>query len=312
MSTNISPTAFLRTLLLGALLLLAASPALADSYGLGVAGDFNTFIFNDFSGSSDTEGKLAVGGNAYLEHYSVGDKLSAGSGDVLVVGGDLTYTGGQVYNGDIRVGGSASLPSYDLSSGGETYVGAGLPFSFASEQARLTTLSQTLSQVADTGSSSYQWGTITLTGTGATTEVFSLDGQQLLDANNLAIAGIADGATVIINVSGESSGFTNMGLQALANMNENVLFNFYEATDLTISGVAVEGSILAPLAHVDAQNGVIYGTTIASSWSGPVQQDHVPFQGDLPTTATPIPGAVWLLGSGLLGLVGLRRRRNRA
>ncbi|WP_022662549.1 hypothetical protein [Paucidesulfovibrio longus] len=26
------------------------------------------------------------------------------------------------------------------------------------------------------------------------------------------------------------------------------------------------------------------------------------------TTATPIPGAVWLLGSGLLGLIGLRRR----
>lgn len=28
----------------------------------------------------------------------------------------------------------------------------------------------------------------------------------------------------------------------------------------------------------------------------------------LETTATPIPGAVWLLGSGLLGLIGLRRR----
>jgi hypothetical protein len=26
------------------------------------------------------------------------------------------------------------------------------------------------------------------------------------------------------------------------------------------------------------------------------------------STATPIPGAVWLLGSGLLGLIGLRRR----
>ncbi|QJB55313.1 VPLPA-CTERM sorting domain-containing protein [Pseudodesulfovibrio sp. zrk46] len=28
------------------------------------------------------------------------------------------------------------------------------------------------------------------------------------------------------------------------------------------------------------------------------------------TSATPIPGAVWLLGSGLVGLVGLRRRAN--
>lgn len=295
-------------LLLTALLLLAGAPAWADSYGLGVAGDFNTFIFNDFSGSSDTEGRLAVGGNAYLEHYSVGDKLPAGSGDVLVVGGDLTYTGGRVYNGDIRVGGAANLPSYDLTHEGETYVGAGLPFSFASEQARLTTLSQTLSGLGDTGTSTFEWGTINLTGTGATSEVFSLDGATLLSANNLTISGVANGATVVINVSGGSSGFTNMGMSSLAGINSNVIFNFSEATDLTIAGVAVEGSILAPLAHVNAQGGVVMGTTIASSWTGPVQQSHVPFEGELPH-ATPIPGAVWLLGSGLLGLVGLRRLR---
>jgi hypothetical protein len=30
---------------------------------------------------------------------------------------------------------------------------------------------------------------------------------------------------------------------------------------------------------------------------------------DISNTATPIPGAIWLLGSGLVGLVGIRRRR---
>jgi choice-of-anchor A domain-containing protein len=295
-------------LLLAALLVLAAATAQADSYGLGVAGDFNTFIFNDFQGSSDTEGKLAVGGNAVLEHYSVGDKLSSGSSDVLVVGGDLTYTGGRVYNGDIRVGGSLYGPGYDLSDG-ETYTGATLPFSFSSAQAQLTSLSQSLSQAAATGSSTFQWGTVTLLGTGATVEVFNLDGQQLLDANTLTFSGVADGATVVVNVSGANSGFTNMGMQAFSDRNEKVLFNFYEATNLIISGVGVEGSILAPLAHVDAQNGVIYGQTVASSWSGPAQQNYAPFDGTLPT---PIPGAVWLLGSGLLGLVGLRRVRARS
>ena len=28
------------------------------------------------------------------------------------------------------------------------------------------------------------------------------------------------------------------------------------------------------------------------------------------TAAVPIPGAIWLLGSGILGLVGLRKRKN--
>lgn len=311
MNRNTSLIKHISPLLLLALLALAAGPAFADSYGLGVAGDFNTFIFNDFTGSSDTEGKLAVGGNATLTSYSVGYKLGAGSGDVLVVGGDLTYTGGNVYNGDIRVGGSLSGSTYDLSSGGETYTGSSLPFSFASAEAQLTALSQSLSNVASTGTSTYEWGTITLVGTGATTEVFNLDGQQLLDASNLTFTGITDGATVVINVSGLSSGFTNMGMSDLSGISQNVLFNFYEATNLVISGVGVEGSILAPLAAVDAQNGVIYGQTVASSWSGAVQQDYNPFQGTLPSP-TPIPGAVWLLGSGLLGLAGVRRLRARS
>ncbi|MDD4732655.1 MAG: choice-of-anchor A family protein [Desulfovibrio sp.] len=299
----------IRTLLISAALLALSIPALAGTYGLGVAGDFNTFVFNDFQGSSDTEGRLAVGGNARLDHYSVGDKLPAGSGDVLVVGGDLTYTGGRVYNGDIRVGGAANLPGYDLTHEGETHVGAGLPFSFAAEEARLKALSQTLAQTGATGSSTFQWGTITLAGNGSATQVFNLDGQQLLDANNIAFTGIADGAIVVINVSGTQAGLANMGMQGFEGIRENVVFNFHEATNLLISGVGVQGSILAPLAHVDAQGGVIWGTTVASSWDGPTQQGHAPFEGDLPHNAVPIPGAVWLLGSALAGLVGMQRMR---
>ncbi|MGE4506877.1 MAG: choice-of-anchor A family protein, partial [Desulfovibrionaceae bacterium] len=77
--------------------------------------------------------------------------------------------------------------------------------------------------------------------------------------------------------------------------------------DLTLGGVAVWGSILAVNADVTAESGVIWGTTIASSWTGAMQQNHNPFTGDIP--ATPIPGSVWLLGSGMLGLVGLNRLR---
>jgi len=38
--------------------------------------------------------------------------------------------------------------------------------------------------------------------------------------------------------------------------------------------------------------------------------DHLKLYGE--TTAVPIPGAVWLLGSGLIGLVGIRRRFKRS
>ena len=87
---------------------LLPRPSSATPIDLSVAGNCNTFIFDDFTApSSDTEGRLAVGGNANLANYSVGDKLSSSDDPVLVVGGDLTFTNGRVYNGDVMVGGSA-------------------------------------------------------------------------------------------------------------------------------------------------------------------------------------------------------------
>ncbi|MFW5791254.1 MAG: hypothetical protein ACOCVU_01220, partial [Desulfohalobiaceae bacterium] len=57
------------------------------------------------------------------------------------------------------------------------------------------------------------------------------------------------------------------------------------------------------------------------AWSSALDLDNYPNQNDgwyeenlvmaRPDTAVPIPGAVWLLGSGLLGLVGLRARRKK-
>jgi hypothetical protein len=60
----------------------------------------------------------------------------------------------------------------------------------------------------------------------------------------------------------------------------------------------------------DAVRGNIYGP-----WEELRYPDGHPLQGDsidmaFELTTVPIPGAVWLLGSGLLGLVGLRRRQS--
>jgi hypothetical protein len=48
----------------------------AQAISLGTAGDYNVFVFGDYSGSnSDVQGCLAAGGNVSLESYGVGDKL---------------------------------------------------------------------------------------------------------------------------------------------------------------------------------------------------------------------------------------------
>ncbi len=301
------------------LILIMPLPCLAISIDLSVAGSYNSFIFGDFTAnSSDTEGRLAVGGNAYLNHYSVGDKLDPSTaGDVLVVGGDLTYEEGRVYYGDVRVGGSAAGVSASVRSGidhdGATLTeGGDLPFDFTAEQAYLTGLSAELSGLTANGSSYMQWGGLNLTGDKTSDlQIFNLDGLDLLDAHtfNFDTAGIADGATVVFNVSGTTAGLTNMDLGALKNISSNVLFNFYEAETLQLSGIGVEGSILAPLAYVDNPMGVIEGTIIAESWNGMMQQNHNPFT---PYNPTPEPATLFLLGFGVIGLAVARRRKSAA
>jgi len=284
-------------------------PAAAMPISLGVAGDFNTFVFNDFYGSSDTEGRLAVGGNARLKHYSVGDKLDRNSkGDMLVVGGNLNFSGGRVYYGDMRVGGNAHLPNYQIQDG-NLYTNAQMPFDFAAEQAYLTRLSADLAERDTNGRTIKKDGAIKLKGKKNEVQVFNVSGDDLLAAHGLTLKKIAKDATIVINVSGEHAGLTNMGMESFRRFGSNVLFNFYEAKTLDLHGVGIHGSILAPLADILNPRGVINGTIIASSFHGPMQQNHVPFESEIPPASIPEPSTIALVGLGLLCLAGIKRKR---
>ncbi|BDQ35113.1 choice-of-anchor A family protein [Pseudodesulfovibrio portus] len=300
---------YIRITLFALALTVAAAPAFASSASLGLAGNYNAFIFGNFSSSSDTQGRLAVGGNVHLEHYSVGDRLNPGTtGDVLLAGGDLTFTGGRVYYGDVRVGGSVTGPGYKFYDGA-LYQNSDMPFDFAAQKQKYTSMANSLAALSATGTTTSQWGGLYMTGDGTSnTQVFNLDGSTLLNSHTFALdtTGFAQDTTIIFNVSGTASGLTNMSMESLRPFAGSVLFNFYEATSLTLSGIGVWGSILAPLADIDNPQGVINGTLIANSFDGPMQLNLVPFEGNVPT---PIPGSILLLGTGMLGLIGWRKRR---
>lgn len=298
-------------------LIFIMAPVSAQAISLGTAETFNTFILGDFYCSSDTEGRLAVGGNAVLEHYSVGDKLQTGEYDnSLIVGGDLTMTGGRVYHGDILVGGTATVPPYQVTDGA-LIEGAALPIDFEAERAYLESLSRELAAEGANGLVTQQWGGLYLSGDGSSElQVFNLDGTDVLNAHTFEVSNIAADATVLFNISGTSAGLTDMSLNSLLSMRSHVLFNFFEAEILTLRGIAVEGSVLAPFAHVDNPQGVINGTIIAASWNGPMQQNHVPFDGGEtimpPTSPTPEPSSLVLSCLGGLFLLfrfGWFRRR---
>lgn len=261
----------------------------------GAAAGYNAFFFNDINVHySDIQGKLAVGGNATLEGYSVGDKVS-GIGPELVVGGNLKFTNGQVDGGDVAVGGTTTTKWFGT-NGGKLEQKTGV-VNFASLKTSLTTMSDQLAGLASTGVVENRYGGLFLTGTNAKRNIFNIDAADLDAAWGITIDAPA-GSTVIVNVHGSSARMDYMGYQLTGGVDgQHVLLNFADAQSLVLEGVGIFGSILAPRASVNFNNGQVNGNFVASSFCGYGQINHLPTKVETPfcgcqnrpTTDTPTP-----------------------
>jgi choice-of-anchor A domain-containing protein len=232
-----------------------------------VAGDFNVFVFGGLTQSyTDAQGRVAAGGDVSLTGYGVGDALtnSAGTRDDLVVGGSLTYNQGQVFNGNIVYGGTALLTNVGLPNGTARQ---GTVLDFQAAQAQLTSLSAGWAALAPNGTTVNCYGTLSMTGRDPAFNVFSVPGSQLASAYGLNVSAPA-GSTVLINVSGTAGQMQYFGMTVSGTDRQHVLLNFSTAATLTLAGISVQGSILAPSADVAFNNGNLEGTLIAHSMTG--------------------------------------------
>jgi choice-of-anchor A domain-containing protein len=253
---------------------------------LGAATAFNIVTLGDQTASNTAvEGRLAVGGNATLTNYGIGSALPAGqeAQDTLVVGGDLHYTNGTVQRGNVAYGGAATLSGVAIPHGDARQ---DTPLDFAGLGALLRQRSQGWAALAANGTTTVNyWGgptaQISLSGSDPQLNVFTLAGADLAAANSLQITAPA-GSTVLINISGTTSRMQYMGISLSGVDRQHVLYNFAAATQLTLNGVGVQGSILAPDAAITFTNGAIDGTLIGASLSGPGAARHAPFAGTLP------------------------------
>jgi choice-of-anchor A domain-containing protein len=271
----------------------------ASATNLGVANDYNLFVFGNFSpsGSSDSEGNVAVGGNAeIIPSYTVAGEIS-GNLAKFIVNGNLTWTSdgsiGQGSQGTAYVGGTANILSYRKLNNTQNIV------DFPAAEKYLTQASSVWNNQKTNGDIDWDSTTLNLTGTSSTLNVFNVKAANV-DVDTLSISAPAH-STVLVNVSGSDvsmDGLYNYGFGMKLNgvTANNVLFNFCDATSLRLYGCGFEGSILAPSASVDFSNGQINGTFIANSMTGSGEFHNVQFQGDLPNV--PEPGTVLLLLTG--------------
>ena len=288
-----------------------AAAAIAATCGAAVASpyfttatEYNLFTFDSASLiNTSVGGRIASGGSVSLTNISVGAQLtnSHGSRDDVITAGALQMTYGSVANGNIRHAGAAALNGVGLPNGSAYQ--ASSPLSFTDARNSLIDFSNTLANLDVTGSTSVAWGGVTLTGADADLNVFSLSSAALQNATSFTI-NVPTAATVLINVDGASNRMQNFGFNLVGASDATILFNFFETTTLNLSGIGVQGSILAPLAAVGFSNGVVNGTLIAESFRGSGSFNNRPFTGSL--TSVPAPGAASLA---LLTIAAANRRR---
>lgn len=297
--------------------LFAAGAAQAGVVDLGIGGA-NFYSLSNFTASgSDVEGGVLVAGNLSASSYSINDKnkdayVSHGNtGYALVVGGNLNYSSGSIKNGSYYVGGTTTTSSVGLNTASKTTAS---PVSFATTSAQLKNTSTSLSNVAATGSSSVAYGGMTLKGGTGNVQVFDLTSAALGSVNNFKFSNLHTNDTLILNISGTdvtlSGGYDGF-------KNYNVLYNFYEAKNLTFSNVGLYGSVLAPLANVAGGGGQINGSVVVGNWASNIQVNANHYfnatnvAGYVSAVPEPETYAMLLAGLGLVGFMA-RRRKNKS
>jgi len=290
---------------------LFSQHTLAETVDLGVASNYNVFVFDSYksTGWSSIGGAVAVGGNADISTSTISNSANNPYG--LVVGGNLTKSYGGV-NGTTWVGGTVSKPQWDYYN---NYSSSAAPIDFAAAKTSFSSLSDKLASTASTGSVSYSYGsTGNLTGTGSSVEYFSVNGSDLTNISNWSFAHVLANATLIINVSGSNISLSG-GWSGFSNY--NVLFNFYDATTVNLSNISFAASILATDATITGSGGSFIGTAVANSWSNSLTLTNDTFSAFevanssvIPSTV-PEPHPLMLLLMGLVMIFGYRYYRSK-
>jgi choice-of-anchor A domain-containing protein len=156
-----------------------------------------------------------------------------------------------------------------------------------------------------------------------TLDIFTITAAQFANSQLDIHTNPGASPTIIINVIGALNGSTitsssngtleyNEGQHFNSTLTDKIIFNFPDTQALNING-EFTAAILAPFAILNAGSD-IDGTVLVAQLNSAGEIHNVEFQGNLPPTppntpAVPEPGTLALVGTGVLSVAGMLRRR---
>ncbi|WP_369144166.1 choice-of-anchor A family protein [Streptomyces sp. R44] len=298
------------------------------SHPLGTAGLYAEFVEKDSVRHADSEGAVAVGGDATFGEpgtsgFSVGSRLSDADlaqlpgGHSLVVGGTLKANGVVLVKGSGIAGkvvDNSRGTGFDVD--GDKVATGPSPIDFGKEFTELRRLSAGWAAVRPNGEAAVDGRGLYLTGTDARLNVFAVSSADLEKAGEIYLK-VPAGSSTLVNVIGTSydmqakptSGVWisdggayvqddyDQHTEAHKSIRSKLLWNFPQAATVKKNYAAWPGTILAPDAAVTMGGrgaygpGHINGSVIAESLDTiPGAETHqMNFTGCLPEVTTPGP-----------------------
>jgi choice-of-anchor A domain-containing protein len=261
------------------------------------AQQINVLVLGDANVSNaDTRGAMWVGGNLTGVGYHVGADLPPDPTCTrydLAVAGNIELSGWLVlHNGAAAYGGTIGVAGIQGGTCGVYHAPADIP-NFAQIASDVESYSAHLAGLAPTGTVSGS----ELAGDGSSCKIVVFD-TELCDFAGVTISIPADG-TAIVNSTCPNPTFTNgytpivMGGVTQPQCNgqsgsggacERVLYNFPNATSVTVNGMSAQGSILAPYAEFVGVGGNVAGEVMVGSMDTGVEFHAWFFEGCLDIT----------------------------
>ena len=325
--TKQSPPVGLAAVLLAILMaIVTLSGGSVQAANLGIANDFNAFIFgNANTNGGHADGSVAVGGN-WTGEYEVKQKGAnavpyptiAGATNVGAYVGNVA-TGGNIglrsLQGNVYYGTRGTNAKVEAQNGFGVYAGANASI-FTQSKSQLTTLSTMLNDASSLSINTSDQNNVNidvaLNTSNGNLNVYKLNASQITGSRTVNFSNVTANDTIVINVYGET---VNWDWSMNGGIESKVLWNFVDAKTININSRDFNGSILALNATVNQYKN-INGTLIANNWNAYNSSElhfnsSYQFSGNLPgLTPIPVPepGSIILAAFGLMVLFGKRRR----